>query len=328
MRARAMIPLPPTHDVLDALSHTVLPAAGGAAFTVCGFLILGRWAGALGSAVAVIVGFAWANFTFTALEWEKTGRVFTWTLEEPVRAWHLLPRAGLVLVVVGLLSRWIGLAAGRLLTQASDPEHPEVRTGRYWWGKNLLTWAPRTFAVVVVSGWLISPEAAAQGTWLRPAFAAAMLLSWVILDGIARAGASGQVAAYQSAIFLTAGIILLYAHSARFMDIGMILSFTMLGIAVAAGAAKADASGAVPAGIALLPGLMLNGRMLTESQVPLECFWLVGLAPLALAPFAIPALTCKNGWAIRILRAVLVLIPIALAVMLAAEHEQLVFEEW
>jgi len=136
------------------------------------------------------------------------------------------------------------------------------------------------------------------------------------------------VAAWQAAIFLGAGIVLLYAHSARFMDIGVILSFAMLGVAVAASSGKADASGAVPAGVAFLPGLMLNGRILTESHVPLTSFWLIALAPLALTPFLIPALNRKHGWIVCIVGSVLVLTPVVCAVILAAQHEQLVFEEW
>jgi hypothetical protein len=323
-----MPPLPPTKDVLDALHLTVLPAAGGAAFAMCLFLVLGRWAAALGSAVAVVVGFACANFTFTALEWEKTGRVFPWKLDEPYPAWHLLPRAALILIVVGLVSRWLGLfARSRLMRPIHDNQSAE-RTGRYWWVANLVIWLPRVAAVGVTSGRLVSPQAAESGAWVWPALAVAMLLIWVALDGVARTGAGAQVAAYQSAIFLGAGIVLLYAHSARFMDIGVILSFAMFGVAVATGAAKTDASGAIPAGVAFLPALMLNGRILTESNVPLASFWLVALAPLALIPFLIPSLSGRDGWIVRIVRAVLVLTPVVIAVILAAQNEQLVFEEW
>jgi hypothetical protein len=323
-----MPPLPPTKDVLDALHLTVLPAAGGAAFAMCLFLVLGRWAAALGSAVAVVVGFACANFTFTALEWEKTGRVFPWKLDEPYPAWHLLPRGALILVVVGLISRWLGLFAGSRLTKPHPDNRSAEGAARYWWVANLVTWLPRIAAVGVASGRLVSPQASEYGAWVWPALAAGMLLSWIALDGIAHAGAGAQVAAYQSAIFLGAGIVLLYAHSARFMDIGVILSFAMLGVAVAAGAAKADASGAIPAGVAVLPGLMLNGRILTESNVPLASFWLIALAPLALTPFLIPSLAVRNGWIVRIVRAVLVLTSVVIAVVMAAQHEQLVFEEW
>jgi hypothetical protein len=65
--------------------------------------------------------------------------------------------------------------------------------------------------------------------------------------------------------------------------------------------------------------------------VPPTAFWLVALAPLALVPFLIPALSRKNGWVARVIRAVLVLAPLVAAVVLAGQHEQIAFpqdDEW
>lgn len=308
-----MPPLPPAALVLDAIRQTVLPAAGGAALVLCALLALGRWAAALGSAAAVVAGFAWANYTFDAPSWDNTGRVFPWKPDGPT--WQYLPRAALVLVAVGLLSRWVGLIAGRYL--------PERRR----WGANLLVWAPRLAGVAVVSGWLVPLPWAADMPWLWPALAAAMLLTWAALDGVARSGAGAEVSAYQCAAFLAAGAVLIHAHSARFMDAANILGFALLGVAVAAGAAKTDASGAAPATAAFLPGLMLNGRYQTESAVPPACFWLVGLAPLALLPFLVPRVARQNRWLLAGGRAALVLAPLVVAVVLAMRHETLVFEE-
>ncbi|HJZ57400.1 MAG TPA: hypothetical protein VKE74_20695 [Gemmataceae bacterium] len=325
-------PLPPTHYVLPELQLFILPAAGGAAFVMCLFLVLGRWAGALGSAVAVVVAFAWANFTFTELKWEKTHYLIPWKPDDPDRAWLWLPRAALVLVIVGLVSRWVGLIAGRLLTKPvvnyfGSDAIPE-REGRYWWGANLLTWAPRAAAVLVVSGWLISERVASEMPLLRWELAGVMLLSWVALDGVARGGASGQVAAYQWAMFLAAGAILIYAHSLSFMEIANVLAFAMLGVAVAAGSGRADASGAVPAGVAFLPGLMLAARQsLADNNVPANSFWLIALAPVVLLPFLIPAVARQNKWLVIPLRTILVLAPLVVAVVLAGQHEQIVFPE-
>src|SRR5919108_3201727 len=154
-----MPPLPPTKYVLEALQNDVLPAAGGGALVLCVFLLLGRWAGALGSAAAIVVAFLWANFTLTYLKfddkptWENTARLIPWKPVEGAPGWHWLPRAALVLVVVGLVSRWIGMIAARSLP------------GRLWWGANLLVWAPRLAGVIVVSGWLASGRAAAAPEW-------------------------------------------------------------------------------------------------------------------------------------------------------------------
>lgn len=317
-------PLPPLQYVLDALAQNVLPPAGAAALVVCTFLVLGRWAGALWSAVAVVVGFMVANFTLAFVKpedvptWENTFRLLPWKPEETAAGWNWLPRAALLLLAVGLLSRWVGLLAAHYL--------PERR----WWVANVMVWTPRVAAVVVVSEWLVSGRAAQAEEWqgLRWQLAAVTLAAWVTLDAVARAGMGGQVAAYLAAMLLVGGAVLLYAHSKRFMDVAVILGSVMFGVAVAAGSGKADASGAVPAGVAFLPGLVLGGRpSLAEHAVPATAFWLVALAPLVLLPFLVPTLSRKNGWIVRIIRALAVFAPLIAALILAAHHEKLAFEE-
>ena len=261
---------PPLKYVLDALQTDVLPAAGGAAFVLCLFLFLGRWAAALGSAAAIVVAFLWANFTLGNLKlddkptWENIARLIPFKPGEDPPGWHWLPRAALVLVVVGLLSRWLGLLATRLL--------PE----RLWWGSNLLVWAPRLAGVVLVSGWLSSGKAAAapEWEWLRLQLILSMLFIWIALDGIARADAGAEVAAYQAAIFLVGGTILLYTHNALLMELAVILGCGMFAIAVVAGLGQCDTSGAVPAGVAFLPGLIFATRpSLEPHNVPPICLW-------------------------------------------------------
>lgn len=310
-----MPPLPPAHDVLNALRLAVLPAAGGAALAYVLFLCLGRWAAALGSAAGVVVGFAWANYTFDAPEWANTGRLVPWNPDDPAKAWHWLPRAGLLLVLTGLVSRWLGLAVARVV--------PERR----WWLVNLAVWLPRAAAVGVACSWLVPPKAAADHGWLPVALPAVVLAVWAVWDGVARAGAGGQVAAYQAAVCYAAGAVLLYHHWASAMEIAVSVGSALAGVAAVAWATRTDASGAAPAGVAVLPGLLLAGRLSQDSHVPVASFWLVALAPLALAPFLAPRLNRQNGWAARVGRAVLVLAPLVAAVALAAQHEQLAFEE-
>jgi hypothetical protein len=295
---------------------------------------------ALGVAAAVVVAFMAGNFMLPDPKlnepptWDNTSRLVPWKPGENAAGWHWLPRAGLLLVAVGLVSRWIGLVAGRLL--------PE----RLWWGANLFTWAPRIAAVVVVAGWLASGKANEGQSWLMPALAGAMLLSWVMLDGLAYprpdpeaeydpnsvpdASCGAEVAMYLWLMFFAAGAILLYAHSQKFMEVALVLSSAMLGVAVAAGPLRADASAAVPAAVAFLPGLLLTALIqLTDHAVPKLCFWLVALAPLVLLPFLIPALARSRAWYLRVFRFALVLAPLVTAVVLAAQHETIAGQdEW
>lgn len=311
----SMPAIPPAGDILGPLQSAVLPGAGGAALVVCLCLPLGRWAGALGAALAVALAFAWANYTFTAASWDDTGRLLPWKAEPTAPAWHWLPRVALVLVVVGLLSRWVGLIAARYL-----PEHRK-------WGAPLFVWAPRVAAVVVVSQWLANDKVANLLGWPVLVLSAAMLLQWVILDELARSDRGTEAAAYQSAALFAAGTVMLYAHFGKFAEVGIALGCALAVVAAATAVGKLNASGAVPAGVAFLPGLIFAGRpSLAENAVPAASFWLVALAPLALAPFLAPRLARQTGWWPVVVRAVLVLAPLTVAVVLAMQNEKLPWE--
>ena len=310
-----MPPLPPVKDVLDALQHTALPAAAGAALVASAFLAVGRWAAALGSAAAVVVGFGWANYTFDALAWANTGRDIPWVAEDGAPAWHRMPRAALILIGVGLVSRWVGLLAARRLDE------------RRRWAATLFTWAARVGVVAVVAPGLVPASAAAEFIWLRPALVAVMLALWVSLDNTARDRAGTEVAGYLATAFLAAGMVLLYAHSARFMELAVMCGCAAFGVAVVAFPTRADTSGAVPLGVVGLSALMLHGRLSLDSQVPLASFCLIAVAPLALLPFLAPVVARQPRYVVVPLRALLVLGPLVAAVVLAAQHEQLAFEE-
>lgn len=317
------IPVPPTVEVMERLYQFALPAAGGASLIVCLFVRLGRRAGSLGSAAAVIVGFLWANFGLpepkpewertadAPFAWESTGRPLPWTPDEDSsHTWHWLPYAALTLVVVGMLSRCLGWLVKRYVPQ------------RQWWVANLSVWLPRLGAVVLVASWLVAERwTERHGTWLVHALGAAMFLQWLILDGIARAEAGGKVAGYLALIFLSASVMFVFHQWPTLAEVAIILGCAMFGVAIAAGATKSDTSGAVPAGVVFLPGLLLTGWEQQDSQIPVAAFWLIGLAPLALTPFLIPRLMRQTCCQIPISQAVLVAIPVAIALVLTVRNQ-------
>jgi hypothetical protein len=314
-----MPPLPPTKDIIDTVLGTALPAAAGAALVSCVFQSIGGWAAAVGTAVAVVVGLGWANAGWMLYplegEWGMPGRVIPWSATRDAPAWHQIPRAAAILLAVGLVSRWVGLLVARRLNE------------RRRWGATLVLWAIRAAVVAVVAPELVPAGWAGELAWLKPALVLTMLLLWVAMDSVARDRAGSEVTGYLAAAFLAAGAVLIYHHTARFMDLALMCGCAAAGVAVSTLPTRADASGAVPLGVVGLPGLMLNGRYLVDSQVPLTSFWLVALAPLALLPFLIPAVSRLPRWVVISLRAAIVLAPLVAAVVLAAQHEQLAFEE-
>lgn len=298
--------LPPAELVYDALKHVVIPSAGAAALALGLFLVLGRWAGALGSGVAALAGIAFAN-------WQRKYPYLLWEPEDKPLDW-LLPTAA-VLVAVGLVSRWGGLIVGHYAKKAK-------------WVPGATVWVPRAAAVLLVSGWGIPTDTAAAEPYLRWAVAAGTLLAWMALDGVARAGCSVEVVALLSLVAVCAGGVVLYAHSAKFMEIVTLLGMSLFGVAVVGAVAKANVSGAIPAALGFVPGFLATGHFLTSdsSDVPVRAFWLVGLAPLALLPFLSPTLARRNDWPTRLVRLLLVLTPLVAALWLADRHESLAFD--
>jgi hypothetical protein len=337
-----MPPLPPLKYVLDALHQNVLPGAGGAALVMAVFLLFGRRAAALGSALAVVAAFVWANYEPKLPEgestptWTNSARLSDWKPAENAPCSHWLPRAALVLVLVGLTARWVGLIASRVLSE------------RAWWGANLLVWLPRVGVVYVVSGWLVRGVAASKPEWegLRWVLATTMIALWLVTDSFARDGFSTEVSAYLGACLFAAAAVLIYTHNKLFMDLAVVVGSAMFGIAAVSAlvkpgpdgrngepGAKVLATGAIPAAIAFLPGLILGTRPShNDHLVPVICFWLVALAPLVLAPFLVPRISRQNRWLLLALRVLLVLAPLVVAVVLAAKYEDISYgdgaEEW
>ncbi len=311
------MPTPPTWMILEMLRDIILPVAGGAALIYALFLMAGRWAAALGAAAAFVAAFLWANFQLAIDEehphvlWEQTSRLIAWKPNERY-AWHFLPRAALVLLLVGLGSRWTGLLVSCVL--------PE----RAWWVKNLLVWVPRWVAILVAGSWVVPAPWAEAHSWIKPALGAVMLFSWIALDGLARSEWSASAAFALSAMFVASGVVILYAGSDLYMKIALVNGLAFFAIGVVSYIAKADCSGAIPAGIAFLPSLIVNVRyQLAPNGVPFVCFWLLALSPLVLLLFAIPRIARQNRWLLLAARAVLVMIPLALAVGLATHYEKL-----
>jgi hypothetical protein len=69
--------------------------------------------------------------------------------------------------------------------------------------------------------------------------------------------------------------------------------------------------------------------LLAESTLPVTPFWLIAVSPLALAPFLIPWVSRRRRWYMVLAGAVLLLIPLGIAVNMAAQSGPPAYaEEW
>ena len=308
-----MPPIPPLAEVLERLQLTIIPAMGMAALFMCLIRCMGKWASGLAAASAMVAAFSAANIEFNPEIWGM-GRLIPWKPEDGSMPLLYLPRVALILLVAGLFSSWAGAVAALAL-----PSRKQLMG-------ELATWLPRIAASVAAIPPLIAEGDRAAHPWLMPAFVAVVLIEWWILDTIAQLPDSADAAAGIAGALFAASAVLLYNQWVRPTDIATIAACAMLGIAAAAHVSHTSAHGAMPAVAVALPGLMLQSRLGTASSpVLLSAFWLVALAPLALAPFLIPRLARQTGWRIRTARVAALLIPATVAVVLAARDGMLPF---
>ncbi len=183
--------------------------------------------------------------------------------------------------------------------------------------------------VAVVVAFCLVPERVREPEpWLLPSFAIAMVLEWIILDGIARGGRGVSITFSQAMMLMGGSAVILYSHSARFMEVSTMAGAALFGIGVVAWVGRTtNLSGSIPAGVVLLPGLILSTKLGTESHVPPMSYYLVALAPLGLAPWLIPTLARRSGRVSTALQFIAVAIPIAIAVIRAGQTETLPWEE-
>jgi hypothetical protein len=154
--------------------------------------------------------------------------------------------------------------------------------------------------------------------WLAPAFAAVVFLEWELLQRLAAEPPDGGVLLCLALALMTAGVVLLYASIARWMEAAVICASALAGMGLVAWWRRADASGAIPAAVVILTGLLLMGQRETGVEtIPWSAFAVAALAPLMLA----------GAWPIRhwpglprhLARLLLILIPLIVAILLAQQ---------
>jgi hypothetical protein len=129
--------------------------------------------------------------------------------------------------------------------------------------------------------------------------------------------------------FAAAGMVLLLDACGSCSETAILFFAALAGPAVIPFKWPSATGPALAAAAVLLPGLLLTSlhdNAYHEAKVPVRCYLLVGLAPLALAPLTLPFVARQPSWKTWLIGTLLVLIPAALGVFLAAQEVSLDFE--
>lgn len=295
--------------VLPILLYLVLPALASAALVMGMMIWLGgaRQASA-GAALALCIGAVfglWAHLAGPslregALSVQDALVALRNALDFGQSTWGRLPWAILAALVIGRLA-----TAADVL--ASDG------------------WLVRGGAAIAIA-WGLIPEADRdEFMWMAPAFAAVIAALWIILDRLAAQLANGSIAVAVILALLTAAQIMIHAHSASLMEVLAALGFAFTGLAIIACWRGVQFGGAIPAIAVGLPAMLLMGQRRTISKLHWITFALPACAPLLLC-LTLP-LAHWPRWRLHLTRLVLVLAPLALAVVLAWSDDPLNFED-
>lgn len=128
-----------------------------------------------------------------------------------------------------------------------------------------------------------------------------------------------------AAALMTAGLVIVYAHSKSLMDVAMLGAMSLVGLAAVALFTKADVGAVFPGVAILLTGALFAGYHETYSDVPSKAFWLPAIAPLLALVGLIPWVQRQRPWVRVVIVAVPMLIVLGVAVGLAMSYETLAF---
>jgi hypothetical protein len=211
----------------------------------------------------------------------------------------------------GTVSReWLPWATLAALVIGDIATLPKVPAGLGWSLRGLMS---------AHAGWLLTPGGLrSEYFWVPLVLGAVVFAVWAVLEQL---DWGGLVALAAFPVAVTAATVLIHAGSLSLFNLPMMLAGSLAGVGLAALALRVRAAGVAPATAMILPPLLLAGWYETYSAVPKTSFALAALAPLTLAASLLPAWQRrqkKGLWAVQI---VLLLLPLAGAVALAALYE-------
>lgn len=311
--------MPPFDLVLDkAIFAMLIPLLVAAAVFFVTSRFVPRCGDLVGGVLALVAGFLAGNFRFGAVEF-AFGENDTFPLVEFFQGMSRSFLAPVEGEPRGLLPRyclpWTILVASLVGLVARLPKMPLA-----------IGWLLRSAAAVLAARLLVDSSLRADIPWLWPAFAVTVLAIWAVVESLARESHGGAVPLALGMVFMAASVVTIHAHSVRMTDIASLFAAACLGVAFAAWFRKADASAVAPFAAVALPGVMLVCHETTFSKVPLTSYFLIALAPIALAPLLVLRAKETRGKVLVFVGAGLLLIPVVIAVVLTVLAESIALE--
>ncbi len=291
--------LPSPDMILEAVGYGVLLPA---AVTALGLLLALRWAFAArgGDVLAVVAGLVAGLAALVATDQIPS------RFHKPVDCWDWLPG-------LALLASAVSLDRLLFLTRPARAARPPVLLAR---------WVVRV-GFAALAGWLLVRTQSANvepvEEWWPAALALAVTGLWG-LDFLARRWPGAGLPVLLALVAFAAAGVMELSGFIRLSQMAGVLAAVLGGCALAGWRWRHApvAEGAVPAFAVLVPGLLFGAWFNTFAQVPAASYLLVVAAPLLLALTALPPLAGLPGRPLALVRAGVVLLPLAAALALAA----------
>jgi len=288
--------LPPTALIVEALQQLVLPPLViGATLLLASRFVARKHSGHIAAVVAFMASLAVGNWLASIHPnwWPETKRS-TW-----------LPWLAAAATISGLF----------------------VRPLRW----NALGYSLFAAVLAVAAIRLVPKDYHTEPLWALPAFALLIGLVGFGLLHLGEAQPGVAVPLLLATSLLTAGGVIIYAHSKSLMDLTTIGGYALIGLAIVAAFTKADVGAVYPGATLLLVGALFAAYHETYSDVPAAGFAIPALAPLLGLVGLLPLVRRLKGW----LRVAIVLGPafiaLGVALGLAMANESLALDtepEW
>ncbi len=290
--------LPPWSLIEEILRTLVLPtfvAASVVFAVVCALSRSERWR-AIGAVVALIAGLAAGNHFHPLAQWWPSPFLRGWRCLLPVISGVATAAALLTLLPGRIL--WIGGLAARLCLAASG------------------TWL------------LVEALSPLSEAWTYGVVLVGVVLNWeacrLILPGIPSRTAFVILTTVWGG---ASAALLIFAHSARFSDLAVLLTTSLCGVGLVALLRKLEVTFLLAVPAVFYPCLLLAGAANTYSEIPVSAFACVAFAPLGLLVLLVPQIQRLPLRVLMTIAAAALLIPCAIGVGMAAQVESLDYGE-